>query len=53
MNYEFYLTITSELDEIVAEIKANSLESLEEQLRKAEHAIKKYEADKKDELAKE
>jgi hypothetical protein len=49
MNY--ILTVTDEeTDEIVCEVEAKSLESLEEQLRKVENAVKMAEAIKRDEM---
>lgn len=47
MNYQFHLIVESELEEIVAELKTNSIEGLEGEIRKAEKAIKDYE-DKKE-----
>jgi hypothetical protein len=47
MKYNFHLIVESELDEVVCELSCLSLEALQEELvRKAEIAIKKYEADK-------
>ena len=43
MTYHIHLIVESELDETVAELEANSIESLQEQLGKAEKAMAKYE----------
>lgn len=47
MNFTYRLIVESELDEVVCDLSASSMSGLEEDLlRKAEHAVKKYESDK-------
>jgi hypothetical protein len=47
MNYKFSLIVESELDDVVYKQDCLTLEGVQEELlRKAEHAIKKYEDEK-------
>jgi hypothetical protein len=47
MNFKYTLIVESELDDVVCELSCSTLEGVQEELcRKAEHATKKYEADK-------